>query len=177
MTSLALLLFLLQAGQPAPAAPSPQAPPDCSAPEHRQFDFWIGEWDVTPNGATLKPGQKPATNIIMPVHKDCVLFEQYTSPQLTGMSVNVYDRSRGQWHQTWVDSSGGVHDYWGGREGDRMVFYGTTPAGQNAHLRGRVRLTFFHESADRVRQFSERLNADRTWSVNYDLIYTRRKPS
>lgn len=41
----------------------------------------------------------------------------------------------------------------------------------------RVRLTFFHESADRVRQFSERLNADGTWSVNYDLIYTRRKPS
>jgi hypothetical protein len=27
---------------------------------------------------------------------------------------------------------------------------------------------------DKVRQFSEALNADGTWSVNYDLIYTRR---
>ena len=27
------------------------APPPCSGPEHRQFDFWVGEWDVTqPDG-------------------------------------------------------------------------------------------------------------------------------
>lgn len=171
---LAMFLWSLQAAPPAPqAAP----PPDCSAAVHRQFDFWLGTWDVMPNGAAPAPGQKPATNVITRAHGDCVLVEQYTSPRLTGMSVNLYDRTRGQWHQTWVDSSGAAHDYWGGREGDRMVFHGTTPAGTSAHLRMRVRLTFFHESADRVRQFSERLNADGTWSVNYDLIYTRRKPS
>jgi hypothetical protein len=27
-------------------------PPACSAAEHRQFDFWIGRWEVfTPDGA------------------------------------------------------------------------------------------------------------------------------
>jgi hypothetical protein len=39
----------------------------------------------------------------------------------------------------------------------------------------RVRLTFVSLGPDNVRQLSERLNADGTWSINYDLIYTRRK--
>jgi len=29
----------------APATP-PSPPPACAAPEHRQFDFWVGRWDV-----------------------------------------------------------------------------------------------------------------------------------
>ena len=30
------------------AAQAPAAPAACAAPEHRQFDFWIGSWDVYP---------------------------------------------------------------------------------------------------------------------------------
>ena len=33
----------------AQAAPAPP-PPACTAPEHRQFDFWVGYWDVYPTG-------------------------------------------------------------------------------------------------------------------------------
>ena len=36
----------LPAQTPPPAAP--RAPPCADAP-HRQFDFWVGSWDVTPN--------------------------------------------------------------------------------------------------------------------------------
>jgi hypothetical protein len=35
-----------------------QTPPACSAAEHRQFDFWLGEWDVK-NAAGKEAG--PAT--------------------------------------------------------------------------------------------------------------------
>ena len=40
-----LLLVILIAGVPLPAAGSTPAAPasPCSAPEARQFDFWIGE--------------------------------------------------------------------------------------------------------------------------------------
>jgi hypothetical protein len=170
-----LAVGFLQAAPPqAPATPPP--PPDCSAPVHRQFDFWIGEWDVVPNGQTLAPGQKPASNVIRLAHGGCVLVENWTpTAGGTGMSVNIYDRTRGQWHQTWVDAQGGVHEYWGNAEGDRMVFYGTTPVPASPPLRMRVRLTFFNQDPDRVRQLSERLNADGTWTTNYDLIYTRRR--
>ena len=168
------LLALQAAAPPAPAAPPPQ--PDCKAPIHRQFDFWIGEWDVVPNGQTPPPGQRPSVNVITSAHAGCVIVENWTANTGgTGMSVNIYDRSRGQWHQTWVDSVGGVHEYWGNLEGDRMVFHGTTPVPPNPNLRMRVRLTFFNQGPDRVRQLSERLNADGTWTTNYDLIYTRRR--
>jgi hypothetical protein len=174
--ALALVIAALQAAGPAGGAQAESAPRDCSASVHRQFDFWIGSWDMVPNGAVLKPDQRPSSNVITLVHDGCVLVENWSAATGgTGMSVNIYDRSRGQWHQTWVDSGGGVHEYWGGLEGDRMVFFGTMPVPSTPQLLMRVRLTFFRQGPDTVRQLSERLNADGTWSTNYDLIYTRRK--
>ncbi|MGE3275052.1 MAG: hypothetical protein AB7O67_08055 [Vicinamibacterales bacterium] len=172
MTLLIAALLAVQAS--VPPAPRP-APPDCSAEVYRQFDFWLGLWDVVPNGQTLKPGQKAPTNEITREYGGCVIMEHWDAGVQTGSSFNIYDRTRGQWHQTWVDSNGGLHEYWGDRVDDRMVFYGFTPVPSTPTLRMRVRLTFFREGPDRVRQLSERLNADGTWSVNYDLIYTRRK--
>ncbi len=60
-----------------------------------------------------------------------------------------------------------------------MVFTGEVPLGPAARFAGRrtIRLTFFPLGPDKVRQFSEALNMDGTWSVNYDLIYTRRPGS
>ncbi|MGE3889329.1 MAG: DUF1579 family protein [Vicinamibacterales bacterium] len=171
LTSLLALAKAQSAGAPAPAPP-PR--PDCSAAEHRQFDFWVGDWDVVPNGAPQKPGQKPARNTVTKIQDGCVLLEEWNAVTNTGQSYNIYDRSRGQWHQTWVDNAGGLHQYWGQLEGDNMVFHGSMPSPSNPAVRLRVRLTFFNLGAGRVRQFSERLNADGTWSVNYDLLYTRR---
>ncbi|MCC7180940.1 MAG: hypothetical protein IT177_21345 [Acidobacteria bacterium] len=138
LTSLLALAVAQAAGSPAP---TPPPRPDCSAVEHRQFDFWVGDWDVVPNGAPPKPGQRPARNTVTKIENGCVLLEQWNAVTNTGQSFNIYDRSRGQWHQTWVDNAA-------------------------------VRLTFFDLGDGRVRQFSERLNADGTWSVNYDLLYT-----
>jgi Domain of unknown function (DUF4440) len=43
-------------GAAAPGAQTPAAaaqPPSCSAREYRQFDFWIGDWDVFEDAATM----------------------------------------------------------------------------------------------------------------------------
>ena len=170
---------------PTPAAPAtPPQPFDCRAPAHRQFDFWLGDWDVVPNPATAQPtappvvsgAQKPANNVITSLDGGCVLMESWTAPGQTGHSLNIYDRTRQQWHQTWVDSNGGLHEYWGSLKDGNMVFTGDVPLGPASRFAGRrtVRLTFFPMGPDTVRQFSEALNMDGTWSVNYDLIYTRR---
>lgn len=170
-------IILAAALTQTPASPAPPPPAaDCSAPVYRQFDFWIGEWDVRPRGAEPKPGQKASSNRITVAHGGCVLVENWTAASGgTGMSLNIYDRTRGQWHQTWADSNGGLHEYWGGLEGGNMVYYGTMPVPSSPQLLMRVRMTFFPMGPDTVRQFSERLNADGTWSTNYDLVYTRRK--
>lgn len=175
-------LSALPQAPPAPAAPAPK-PFDCSAPEHRQFDFWIGEWDVVPNPATIPAGtppppagQKPGRNVIEKAHNGCVLIENWMATGQTGQSFNLYDRTSKRWHQTWVDSSGGRHEYWGELKNGNMVFAGEIPLGPASRFAGRrvVRLTFFPMGPDQVRQFLEALNMDGTWSVSYDFIYTRR---
>ncbi len=88
---------------PAPAPPTAPAVP-CSKPEHRQFDFWIGDWDVfNPKGDTA------GTNLIKPMLGGCVLHENWAGKgNFSGQSFNAYDARRGRWHQTWMDMSGGV---------------------------------------------------------------------
>ena len=51
--SLIAALLCVSVAEGTAAAQTPgNAPAPCAAAEHRQFDFWIGEWDVTnPAGA------------------------------------------------------------------------------------------------------------------------------
>ena len=180
-----VLLAALQAPAPAPAS-QPAAPPpkpyDCTAAEYRQFDFWVGDWDVVPNpetrtAAAPPAGRKPARNLIEKAHSGCVVIENWDDGTGgTGQSFNIYDRSRQRWHQTWVDNGGGLHEYWGGFKDGRMVLEGEVPLPPTARVQGRrtVRVSFIPMGPDKVRQFSESLNVDGTWSQNYDLIYTRR---
>jgi len=188
LLSLVLLLAVVpwsSAPPQAPASPAAASPKpfDCSAPEHRQFDFWVGDWDVVPNPDTVPPGtpppppgRKPARNVIEKAHSGCVLIENWNTPGQTGQSFNLYDRTSGRWHQTWVDSGGGRHEYWGELKNGNMVFAGEIPLGPASRVAGRrnVRLTFFPLGPDKVRQFLESLNMDGTWTPTYDFIYTRR---
>ena len=103
MTRFALVCSLL-ALLPGPTMTvQAQTPaPSCTAAQHRQFDFWIGEWDV------LNPkGKLVGRNSITRVYGNCVIREDYKGGQgYTGGSFNIYDASRDRWHQTWVDNGG-----------------------------------------------------------------------
>ena len=117
-TGAAVLGFVLLPGATATAqdAPTP-APKPCSGPEHRQFDYWIGEWDVT-----TPDGKAAGTNRIASILGGCVLYESWrsTSGKSEGHSFNVYGRD-GKWHQTWVDNGGTLLELVGGPEAGRMV--------------------------------------------------------
>jgi hypothetical protein len=170
------------AGQAAAVAPAPPPLPRCDRPEHRQFDYWVGEWDVRPAGQP-DTAPTPFGNVVRLEDSGCVVTEHWTTPRMTGRSVNLFDRTRGEWHQTWVDSTGGLHEYWGAANADGdLVFRGETPVAAAGNARQTVRLTFFNLGPERrvpnrIRQFSEVLGADGKWTTNYDLIYTRRTPS
>src|SRR5688572_3261104 len=76
-----------------------RAPPasPCTAPEYRQFDFWLGRWNVvtpaqttpTPSDITLESG-------------GCAVFESWANG--SGLSLNVYSPADGNWHQTYLFS-------------------------------------------------------------------------
>jgi hypothetical protein len=78
---------------------SPRIP--CAAASYREFDFWIGAWDVFNPGGTLV-GANTITNEL----DGCVIAEHWTAANGTrGRSINTYDAETGQWHQTWVSAN------------------------------------------------------------------------
>lgn len=136
----------------------------------RQFDFWIGEWDVF-NPA----GQKTGTNTIQTLTDGCLLLENWTgSLGGTGKSINFFDSGKKQWRQIWVGSNGRVSEFYGQRVDNVMDFFGESklPDGRI----GKNRLRFFMMDADTVRQLAEFSEDDgKSWQVTYDFRYVRKK--
>ena len=143
--------------------------------KHREFDFWVGDWDVRGVG---QPAVGPAARNTITLEEDgCVVMEHWKTPTgSTGQSFNLFDRSIGRWRQTWVDNSGGQHVYSGTLIGRDMVLEGDTPAANGQRGRIPTRLTLFHISKDSVRQFSQTSpDSGKTWVTAYDLLYVRRR--
>ena len=140
----------------------------------REFDFWIGDWDVR---ATGQPPFGPAArNTVTLEENGCVVMEHWNAPGGShGQSFNIFDRSIGMWRQTWVDATGGQHDYRGNLKDGNMAFTGDIPVPNGQLGRVPVRLTFFKLGRDSVRQFSDiSTDSGKTWRTNYDLTYVRR---
>jgi len=114
LTLLALSLAILNGS----IADSVEAP--CSRPETRQFDFWIGVWDLSWQG---EKGEVHGRNTITNLYDQCVIKEEFedTNGGFRGMSVSVYDTKTEQWRQTWVDNKGGYLDFVGGFKDGQMV--------------------------------------------------------
>ena len=97
---------------PLHAEESPIAHPCRTDARYRAFDFWVGAWDVRP--ANAAPDAPPAENIVTLEHDGCVVQEHWRGRRdNTGSSFNIYDASRKMWFQTWVDSTGELHEYRG----------------------------------------------------------------
>lgn len=145
----------------------------------REFDFWLGDWDVRPTGQPVNAAAgPPARNTVTLEDNGCIVVEHWTAPGGSrGQSFNLFDRSVGKWRQTWVDNAAGQHDYRGELKDGNMAYVGDTPAPNGGLGRVPTRLTFFRLGNDSVRQFSEISNdSGRTWQSNYDLMYVRRAP-
>lgn len=143
----------------------------CEAlPEYKQFDFWVGSWNVEDT-----QGNAVGKNVIERLEDGCILMENWTGLQGgTGKSINFYDATTHRWRQTWVSSTGNVGEFQGEFKDGAMRFTGT-PTGRGGGP-GQSRLTFFILGPDRVRQFSEASSdGGKTWNVNYDFIYLRQK--
>jgi tetratricopeptide (TPR) repeat protein len=144
--------------------------PCTASPEYRQFDFWIGEWEV--QTASGQPAGKSSVQLIL---GDCVIFENWTGALgMNGKSFNIYNATRRQWQQTWVNDRGISTEFAGEFKNDRMEFL-VEQVGPDANKQLR-RMTLFNLDPDRVRQLGE-ISTDegKTWSVQYDLLYLRKK--
>ncbi len=118
---LILVCMLFSSMQPA-LAQSATPPSACSAPEYRQFDFWIGEWDVDGGLDGKTPVGK---STITRIAKGCALHENWRSAQGgDGQSLNVYDKANGKWTQFWIGADGVILRLEGGLQENSMVLEG-----------------------------------------------------
>lgn len=159
-----LAMVLLCLASPAVA----QSP--CTSPDHRAFDFWVGTWDVYDTSGTLR-----GHNEIRSTLGGCVLRESYRTPSgYEGESVNIYDASRGVWHQSWVDNGGLLLRIEGGIRDGSMVLEGLTMGADGTESLNRITWTRLDSDGDRVRQLWE-ISTDEgiTWTVAFDGEYRR----
>jgi hypothetical protein len=163
-----LLPLTSMAQDPQTSLPAPAAA--CTAPEYRQFDFWMGDWNVTSGG------QPAGTNSIQRVHKGCALQENWQGAGeggISGSSFNIYDQATGRWHQTWIDANGTLLQLDGGLVDGAMVMSGTRPARDGS---GTVqhRISWTPTPDGSVRQLWEASkDGEDSWTILFDGLYTK----
>ncbi len=154
--------------------PPKQSPAGCDTPQSHQWDFWVGQWEVHPNGAA----KIIAHSLIEKRYSGCAIRENWmpVGKELTGGggSLSLYDTRQKLWRQTWVDSSGNRVDLKGRMDKDVMTITGNwsnfIAPGQDAL----VRMHYRKERNGEVRQWAE-ASADggKTWKQSFDFLYRR----
>ncbi|QBY04612.1 hypothetical protein E2K93_09515 [Thalassotalea sp. HSM 43] len=143
---------------------------NCSEAEYRQFDFWLGQWQVT-----NKQNDNVSASKISSILDSCVILEEYQTPNgFKGKSLNMYDKQRKVWHQTWTDNSGLLLQLEGTLEGQSMVLKGRGKSAQGALLWHKISWT--PNSDGSVRQhWQQSLDDGKTWATLFDGMYRKIK--
>jgi ketosteroid isomerase-like protein len=148
------------------AADSPKQPA-CSAPEYKQFDFWVGDWNAYDFD---KPDKVVAHLRVDRILDGCVLREDYRGADgHEGQSFTIYDATRKVWHQTWVTNGGRLLVIEGNFQNGEMVLSGQdqTAEGVERHVRG-----VWKPVADGVRESAvTSLDGGKTWTPWFDMIF------
>ena len=160
LTVAAVLLAVLPAAAQAPAIVA--AP--CSSAEHRQFDFWLGEWDVVQSGKTA------GRNSIRSILNGCAISEEWSGTGgFKGSSLNFYNAETKRWQQTWIDSQGQSLALQGSLEAGSMVLESAAAKGSPRH-----KITWTPLSDKTVRQFWQvQETAGSEWKTLFDGRYSR----
>ena len=163
---LAVAAALLTIASYPQSATTPLKP--CDRNVFRQFDFWIGTWEVKD-----QTGKLAGHNVITAQEQGCVLIEQWRSAGGgTGMSMNYYNPQSGQWKQNWV-GGGIILEMTGGMKDGSMVLEGPSRQIGDERLT-LLRGTWTQLSDGRVRQhFVESEDRGTTWKEWFDGYYSK----
>jgi hypothetical protein len=145
------------------------ATPPCAEGPFREFDFWVGEWDVRD-----AEGKTAGVNTISSEENGCVIVERWRSAGGgTGQSYNYYDPAAGKWRQVWVGLGVLLHME-GGRTDDGMRLEG--PLQDLRKDRNTILRSTWSKLPDgRLRHlFEESSDGGKTWTNWFEGFYTKR---
>src|SRR5947207_11414570 len=90
-----LIVAIMAFNSSLSAGEDPAHAASCAAPEYRQFDFWVGDWDAFEGGSSFPVARVRVDRIL----DGCALHEDYRDPDgMKGDSFSIYDASRKVWH-------------------------------------------------------------------------------
>lgn len=144
----------------------------CSGPEFRQFDFWVGEWDVYHSTADTIVGYNHIKNIL----NGCVIEENWTGGTgFQGKSFNTYNPVDSTWNQVWVDTGGNTYHFKGRYADHVMRLKGETTSRQSGQKILFDMSYTYDPEAQTVRQVWKASSDNGTsWNAIFDGIYKRR---
>ena len=147
------------------------AKPCMNQQRFRDFDFWVGEWDV------FGPGkQQVGTNSVQLLEDGCIIMENWHAAQggQTGKSLNYFDPTDNKWHQVYVGNDLLMLNVTGEYKDDALRFEGEKPAPNGGRML--VHMTFFKQGSNQVRQLIENsFDGGKTWVTGFDGTYVRKK--
>jgi hypothetical protein len=153
----------------------------CSSPESRQFDFWLGDWDLS-WPAEQSGGQSGdtahGTNRIERLLGDCVIAETFATADGTfkGRSLSAFDTRDGTWRQTWVDNMGSYLTFAGSYDGETMELRAQEIERDGS--RTVQRMIFSDIEPDSLSwDWQDSLDGGQTWKSVWSITYRRRRQS
>jgi tetratricopeptide (TPR) repeat protein len=141
----------------------------CQTAEFRQFDFWVGDWDVHNPAA-----QKVGDNLVTREQDGCLMVEHWKSARgiESGTSVNYFDIRDKKWHQIYFDNSGNAGAYppiAGSLVDNKMVLISDEKQSPI------FRWTWYMLSPGKVRQMAEQSDdQQKSWRIIWDSIYVNK---
>lgn len=141
----------------------------CSAPEANQFDFWVGDWELTWNDSLH------GTNIVAREMNGCSIHEKFADKKnkFFGESWSMYNPTKKVWQQTWVDNSGSYLVLEGGMKGkDMELSMPQKDKNGNAVI---MSMIFYNITANSF-DWDWRKSGDngKTWTSQWKIHYKRR---
>jgi hypothetical protein len=175
LLSCVMLLSLCTAQSSSTAKPVPSQPPPCTGAQHKQFDFWVGEWDLTWPGTAA--GQTAhGSNRVKSTLDGCVVEENFSgldAMPLRGVSVSMFDARSGRWKQTWVDNQGEYLDFVGEFKDGQMTLQreAVKPDGTKVQQR----MVYKNISPNEFDwSWEQSLDNGKTWQVLWPIHYKRK---
>jgi len=157
------------AGGPAALAASASK---CPAPEFRQFDFWLGDWD------TFEVVGDTATSIarahIDPIAGGCAVHELYEQTDgLIGDSILSFDPVRKVWQQTWVTNGGSLMVLAGAFKAGAVTLEGEFHSGTGKSLLHRI--TWKAEGSGVRETAVSSSDGGKTWEPRFDVLFKKHR--
>jgi hypothetical protein len=142
----------------------------CCTEAHSEFDFWVGNWEVT-----LPDGTKAGDNTIEKEHGGCVIKESWVSAagNFTGTSFNFFNPNTNQWEQLWLDTAGTILKLRGKRLKNQMILR-SEPLVQKDGTSIVQQITYTLHKDGSIRQLWEILQDEVAINVAFDGLYKKK---